>query len=396
MKLQTPRGAKDFLPDDARWKYVLEQKIHELFAQWGYQVVITPTFEFFDVFAQGDASTQQIYRFLDRRGEMLALRSDITTPIARMVTTRLKGESKPLRLAYLANVFRYDTVQVGFQREFYQAGIELIGSSSPLTDAEVAAFIVTLFNSFGIENFSLDIGQIQYIHGVIAECECDSTKKLILNNMLKKDMVGLKDVVENSKLSSKTKKLLLELPNLRGKMDVLDYAYHKTDNEQAQAAVNNLKEIYTRLQAYDIIDQINIDFSIVKSLNYYTGMVLEGYVSDLGFTLCSGGRYDNLSRQFGSQLPAVGFALGLERLMLVLEKLGLKYSKQSEGRLVIPHSWSKAVAYAAEKRREGIRVIIDTQGLSEQEAINYAKSKGLAAVVIIGRDTSKMIRVRGM
>ena len=123
MNLRTPRGVKDFLPLEAEWKLELERKIRSVFHRWGYQEVISPTFEFYDLFAQGSGDQRQAYRFFDQNGDLLVLRSDLTTPIARMVATRLKDEAKPLGRLH-SHVFRY-LRQVGFQREFYQAGVEL-------------------------------------------------------------------------------------------------------------------------------------------------------------------------------------------------------------------------------------------------------------------------------
>ncbi|NMB38634.1 MAG: ATP phosphoribosyltransferase regulatory subunit [Firmicutes bacterium] len=394
MKLRTPRGVKDFLPNDARWKYELEQKIHSVFACWSYQEVITPTFEFYDVLKQGDASADQTYRFFGHNGELLALRSDLTTPIARMVATRLKDQPKPLRLAYLANVFRHNDVQVGFQREFYQAGVELMGSGSPAADAEAIALAVTLFNELGVKDFKLDIGQIQYFRGIVEDCTCNFIKQRIWQLLLKKDFVGYETLIKQADIDYGTKELLLDLPNFQGKSEILDQAYQSTENLHARAAVKNLQEIYSLLQGYGIADQVNIDLSMVKSLEYYTGMVIEGYVPSLGFTLCSGGRYDNLSSQFGSQQPAVGFALGLERLMLVLEQQGLKPKVKQEGMLILPYSWSRAVKYAADQRAKGIRVEVDIQGLTRAQAEEYARDKHFAAVVIIEDSTMEMLEVQ--
>lgn len=394
MKLRIPRGVKDFLPNDARWKYELEQKIHSVFACWSYQEVITPTFEFYDVLKQGDASADQTYRFFGHNGELLALRSDLTTPIARMVATRLKDQPKPLRLAYLANVFRHNDVQVGFQREFYQAGVELMGSGSPAADAEAIALAVTLFNELGVKDFKLDIGQIQYFRGIVEDCTCNFIKQRIWQLLLKKDFVGYETLIKQADIDYGTKELLLDLPNFQGKSEILDQAYQSTENLHARAAVKNLQEIYSLLQGYGIADQVNIDLSMVKSLEYYTGMVIEGYVPSLGFTLCSGGRYDNLSSQFGSQQPAVGFALGLERLMLVLEQQGLKPKVKQEGMLILPYSWSRAVKYAADQRAKGIRVEVDIQGLTRAQAEEYARDKHFAAVVIIEDSTMEMLEVQ--
>lgn len=393
MKLKTPRGVKDFLPEDANWKHTLEQKIQDLFINWGYQRVITPTFEFFDILDQGEEAIQEAYRFFGRHGELLALRSDLTTPIARMVASRLKDELHPLRLAYIENVFRHDDVQVGFQREFYQAGIELMGSSEPTADAEVAAMTIILFNTLGVESFSLDIGQVQYFHGIMEECKSQKTKDLIRQMLLKQDIVGLKHVLGESDLADNTRKLLLELPQMRGKEEILDKAYAATENRRARSGIANLREIYSLLKPYGVANQVNIDLSIAKSLDYYTGMVLEGYVPSLGFMLGSGGRYDNLSNQFGNKLPAVGFALGLERLMLVLEEQGLRPKPKQTGILVVPLSWEHAVQFAQTKREAGERVEIATQVLEKSAAIKYAQSKNLAEIHMIDQTETEIIKL---
>ncbi len=395
MKLRTPGGVKDFLPRDACWKYSLERRIHGTFSQWGYQKVITPTFEFDEVLKQGDASADQTYRFFGYDGELLALRSDLTTPIARMVATRLKDHPKPLRLAYLANVFRHNNVQVGFQREFYQAGVELIGCGSEAADAETVALAVTLFTQLGVKGFKLDIGQVEYFRSIVEDWVDDGMKQEIWTLLLKKDFVGYKAFVRQANIEEDTKRLLLDLPNFQGKAEILAEAYQRTENTNARRAIDNLRKIYGLLEGYGVEDQINIDLSMVKSLDYYTGMVLEGYVPSLGFTLCSGGRYDNLSRQFGLSLPAVGFALGLERLMLVLEQQGLKPQIKPEGILVLPHSWSKAITYATEQRLKGVPVEVDTQNRSKAEAIEYGAYKNLAAIVVVKDSTTEVIKILG-
>jgi len=392
MKLRTPRGVKDFLPADAEWKFQLEQQIRAIFGWWGYQEVITPTFEFHDVLAQGGpAAERHTYRFFDNNGELLVLRSDLTMPIARMVATRFKHELKPLRFSYIANVFRYDDVQVGFQREFYQAGVELIGTSSAAADAEVAALAISVFNDLGVRDFSLDIGHADFIHGVLEECTNSTVRQQIWDLLLRRDLVGLRNLVTASDLTSATKELLLDLPHCRGKEALLEEVYQRTVNPHARQALINLREIFQYIQAYGYGDQVTIDLSIVKSLGYYTGMVLEGYVPSLGFTICSGGRYDHLSCQFGNDLPAVGFALGLERLMLVLEQQGLRPERKPQGLLVLPVSWEHALAYAMEQRKAGIRVEVDTEGRSEAEAVEYARKKNYNAVVIIEKQAIRSI-----
>ncbi len=383
MNLRTPRGVKDFLPPEAEWKLELERKIRSVFHSWGYQEVISPTFEFNGLFTQDSGEERQTYRFFDQNGDLLILRPDLTTPIARIVATRLKDEVKPLRLSYIANVFRYDEVQVGFQREFYQAGVELLGSSSAAADAEAAALAVTIFNDVGVGGFKLDLGHTGYIQGILAECQSPNTRQKIWQLLLKKDLVGLRNLVITSDLPDSIKGLLLKLPHFRGRENLLEQAYASAPNQLAREAVANLRQIYQFLNAYGLGPQIEIDLSIVKSLGYYTGMVLEGYVPQVGFTLCSGGRYDQLGQRFDSPLPAGGFALGLERLMLVLELQGLRPEAEPNGVFVLPHSWPHALDYAARKREEGIRVEVDTEGRTEAEAVSYARLRRFSRVVAV-------------
>lgn len=375
---------KDFLPLEAKWKLELEQKIRSAFHSWGYQEVISPTFEYSDLFALGSQDQRQAYRFFDQNGDLLVLRPDLTTPIARIVATRLKDEAKPLRLAYIANVFRYDEVQVGFQREFYQAGVELLGSSAAAADAEAAALAATIFNEVGVADFKLDLGHTGYIQGILAECKSQSIRQKIWQLLLKKDLVGLKDVVTSGGLPDSIKGLLLKLPRFRGGEALLDQAYSSAPNQLAREAVANLQKIYQYLSEYGLGSQVEIDLSMVKSLGYYTGMVLEGYVPRVGFTLCSGGRYDQLSRRFDSHLPAVGFALGLERLMLVLELQGQRPKQEAHGVFVLPHSWPRALKYATQEREQGTRVEVDTEGRTEAEALAYARLRRFARVVVAG------------
>ena len=273
---------KDFLPLEAKWKLELEQKIRSAFHSWGYQEVISLLLNI-PICLPWAARISARHTGFDQNGDLLVLRPDLTTPIARIVATRLKDEAKPLRLAYIANVFRYDEVQVGFQREFYQAGVELLGSSAAAADAEAAALAATIFNEVGVADFKLDLGHTGYIQGILAECKSQSIRQKIWQLLLKKDLVGLKDVVTSGGLPDSIKGLLLKLPRFRGGEALLDQAYSSAPNQLAREAVANLQKIYQYLSEYGLGSQVEIDLSMVKSLGYYTGMVLEGYVpgSDL-------------------------------------------------------------------------------------------------------------------
>src|SRR5690606_1885204 len=163
--VQPPRGAKDILPREAYVKSRLEQRAAAYLESWGYARVYTPTFEFFDAIAQGDGPVlaDSLYRFVDRDGAALALRPDMTIPIARMVATRYQPEDMPLRLYYVGNVFRYAEPQAGRYREFTQVGVELIGAAGPRADAEVVAVAAGVLESLGLASFRLDLGHVGYL-----------------------------------------------------------------------------------------------------------------------------------------------------------------------------------------------------------------------------------------
>ena len=321
--VQTPRGTKDFLPRDAQRKRWVEDVLQELFLQWGYQEIITPTMEFYDTVGAGDVTglAQNLYRFFEREGDLLALRPDMTTPVARVVATRLRDQPKPLRFCYRANVFRYAEPQAGRRREFYQAGVELIGTNSYQADAEVVALTVEALQAVGLKDFRVDIGQVDYYDGILQHPALSSEERRSMRlALLKKDYVSLEQLVANCSLPGPERELLRQLPELRGGREVLQEAMAKATSPISIKAIENLSAIYEILEEFDLAKWVRVDLGMIKDIEYYTGMVLEAYTADMGFTIGTGGRYDNLISQFGYQCPATGFALGIERIMLALTR----------------------------------------------------------------------------
>src|SRR5215813_12670416 len=189
---QLPKGARIYLPDDARRKRYVESQLFEVFARWGYREIVTPTFEFFEVLSVGtDAAVQEdMFKLVDREsGRLLALRTDVTPQIARIVATRLRDEPKPLRLCYMTNVFRYDEPHVGRYREFYQAGVELVGLPNPEGDAEMIAMTVEGLRALGLGQFQLDVGQADFFRGLLEDLSLDEARAGDLRSAL-----GCKDV----------------------------------------------------------------------------------------------------------------------------------------------------------------------------------------------------------
>lgn len=316
--VQTPKGTKDFLPEDAKRKRYIQQKLSEFYESHGYHEIITPTIEFYDSLVQGDGPhmAENMYRFIDREGQTLALRPDVTTPIARVVATRYQGAELPLKFFYAANVFRYGDLGAGRRREFYQMGAELIGQSGPGADSEIIALAIGSLQSVGLKSFRFDLGHVDFFNGLVEAAKLPPpVARQVREALLRKDYVGLRELVDAAQMEDRLRDLFHRLPWLRGSREALQAALEAAPDGRARQAAENLNTIYDNLDARGLADYVQVDFSLVKDLDYYTGLIFEGYTRDLGFTVCDGGRYDNLIGQFGYDCPATGFAFGLERLM---------------------------------------------------------------------------------
>ncbi|ATW23404.1 hypothetical protein DCMF_00090 [Candidatus Formimonas warabiya] len=319
--LQIPSGMKDLLPDEARKKRNLENVLIAKFLDWSYQEVITPVLEYYDHLVPAETPDDQFFKLIDRRGNILALRTDMTTPIARMVSTRFSPEQYPLRLFYLSNVFRYENPQMGRQREFYQAGVELIGESGPAADAEAIALAAECLREAQLKGFQISIGHIDFFRGIVNELDVEAgVKERIIRSVAEKDFVELEILLETYRVNAEMKSLILSLPSIRGDISVVEKAEKLIKNPMAKAALENLRQVFQLLRVYGVDQDVFVDFGIMRDFDYYSGIVFEGYSPGVGVPICGGGRYDHLLGQYGSEAPATGFAIGIERLMLALEK----------------------------------------------------------------------------
>src|SRR5690606_24153914 len=239
----TPRGLKDFLPKDAARKRAVEAALAAAFARWGYAEVITPTVEFFECLALGDGPelVEKMYRLFDREGHTLALRPEVTTPIGRIVATRLRDEPLPLRLYYIANVFRYEEPQAGRQREFWQAGVELVGAPGPAADAEVIALAATALTAAGLRELRIDIAQVGYFNGIMAGVDLyPDDRRALRRALLRRDYVALEETLARTGLPSEKQRLLRELPRLRGREEAIQRALALADNPASRKAAEKL------------------------------------------------------------------------------------------------------------------------------------------------------------
>ncbi len=350
--LKSPGGMRSYLPGVATELKNIEKDIIDVFALWGYRPIITPTLEYFESLTEGMGRTldKKLYKFIDYEGNILALRPEMTAPIARTLSTRLNEVELPLRLSYSASVFRYDQPQTGKNREIYQLGVELIGEKNYLADAEAIILAIESLQKTGIKDFKIDIGHAGYLNGIIKELELDEDLEFDIKTYLnKKDLVGLNNYI--MELNIPDKETLKRIPLLRGRLDILKDAQEIVDNEDSKEAVNNLRKIYNYLEGYGFADYVTFDLGLIRGFDYYTGLVFEGFTEKLGYTICGGGRYDNLLKKYsGIKIPAIGFAIGLERVRLALKRQGYDFKPGKIDELIISREGTEDLALSLAKK----------------------------------------------
>lgn len=359
---QIPKGLRDLLPDEVKNRRKLEQKAIQIFTSYGYKEVLTPTFEFLEVVETGAGKNRErLFLFMDREGGILSLRPEMTVSIARLAAMHLQDSSYPQRLFYSANVFRHVQPHLAQYREFWQTGIELLGASGPWADAEAINLAVKILQEMGLHDFRISINQISIFNGLLADAAIRNEDKDEIRKLVeKKDLVELSRRLEALAMPDLWKETIARLPVLHGGLEVLSKLPYLEKNEATAQAVQDLLRVYEALQDYGVEDHIVIDMGVLRELelDYYTGVIFEGYSPELGYGLLGGGRYDNLLGKFGFPCPATGFALGMDRLALVLAN----QEKEPPHYLLGGTNLRAMVTRAEQLRREGktVELVVET------------------------------------
>ena len=312
-----PQGTRDILPEEMRELRRIEDTLRELFEARGYGEVSTPAIEYSEVIeaAEGRTGPSHSYRFFDPAGEMLALRSDMTVPIARLAADRLADTEPPYRLHYLGSAYRAVRPQRGQMREFRQAGVELIGADGPGGTVEIVELLVAALDAVGLTRAVVGLGDADLFRQLLAELGVsDGARDRILDRLAAHDLVAIEaEAGELAGLGTEQRALIVELSSLRGGIDVLERA-REIGGPAVERASGRLAAVYEALNERGVGERVQLDFGLLRDLGYYTGAILEVYDPALGHIIGGGGRYDELMGRFGRPMPAAGFALYLERL----------------------------------------------------------------------------------
>ncbi|HWO17088.1 MAG TPA: ATP phosphoribosyltransferase regulatory subunit [Solirubrobacterales bacterium] len=311
-----PTGTRDVLPDEMRELRRLHLALIDVFESRGYGEVATPAIEYDEVLARGGGRTaDSAYRFFDERGDLLALRSDMTIPIARLVASRYANAEPPLRLCYLANAYRAVRPQRGQMREFAQAGVELIGASAPEGTAEVVEVLEAALDAAGLDRAVIGLGDADLYRQLLTELGIEGeVRDSVLERLAAHDLVGLEvELSEVKGIGEEQVQTCVALSQLRGGSEVLDLA-RELGGGAVERATARIQETFEALEERGVADRVRIDLGLLRDLGYYSGAILEVYDPAIGHVLGGGGRYDGLLKRFGVDLPAAGFALYLERV----------------------------------------------------------------------------------
>jgi ATP phosphoribosyltransferase regulatory subunit len=332
----TPQGTRDILPDEMRELRGIERSLRALFEDRGYGEVSTPAIEFHDVLARGDERiSSSAYRFFDPGGDLLALRSDMTIPIARLAADRLADVEPPFRLHYVGNAYRAVDPQRGRMREFRQVGVELIGAAAPDGTAEVIGLLVAALDAIGLGRAIVGLGDADLFRQLLDELGVEGTARdRILDRLAAHDLVAIEaEAGELAGLGDAERNLIVELSGLRGGPRVIERA-REIGGEAVARATGRLADTYERLEQLGVGDRVQLDLGLLRDLGYYTGAILEVYDPAVGQILGGGGRYDGLMGRFGRELPAAGFALYLERVHIAqTEEERIAREREGGGRL---------------------------------------------------------------
>ena len=319
----TPAGLTDILVKECELKFKIETAAREVFARHGYHVVQPPMFEYYDVYDAAVTKAENMFKFFDNNGRMLALRPDLTTSVARIAATKPLGEL-PYRIAYSGSAFRNDeTFSNDRRREFSQAGIELIGNGGTDADAEVIEIAIEALLKFGVKDFQIDMGHADYYKGLAEIAGLDPiVSDKLRANINDKDFVAIEGILDGIDIDEKLKEVFMELPKMFGGIETaVAAAKNPIIGEKSRVALENLISVYEILKGKGLDKYISTDLGMVPNLDYYTGIIVKGFAKGVAFPICSGGRYDNLTEKFGKALPATGIAIGIERVMTALSDI---------------------------------------------------------------------------
>jgi ATP phosphoribosyltransferase regulatory subunit len=361
-----PSGLRYYYGAEARLRRKIEETAMAVFDGWSYEEIITPTLDYYSLFERGmgPSEAHHAFRFTDMDGRLLALRPDVTSGIARVTATLFANRPRPLRLCYAAPVFRQQGQStIEWRRESTQIGCELVGQNSTASDTEVLAIAREALQRLQLDRgYVITLNDVEVFNGVAEGLGFDANARDELRQLVDGRNVADLESFLISYASSEECRAFSQLIRLSGRLETLDKARRVITNARSGVALDRLESLWRILESLGISDHFEIDFGDVSRLDYYTGLTFKIYIEGAGARFGSGGRYDNLTANFGRSEPAVGFVLDLDALagLLLSPNNGPMLTEPSERRsqCVINNDPTVLFSEALQRRARGERVLI--------------------------------------
>lgn len=391
-KLHTPEGVRDIYYKECETKLALQKKLSKVLHLYGYQDIQTPTFEYYEVFRKeiGSTSTQELYKFFDREGNILALRPDITPSVARAAATLFESEEMPIRLCYAGNTFINHSSYQGRLKENTQLGAELIGLDTVEADAEMIAMVADGLKKVGLKEFQVSLGHVDFVKSLMEAAGLEKEESREIRTLItNRNFFGVEEILDEKKVKEEIKDAFRLLPELTGGEEVLEQAMKAAPDVKAKHAVLRLEHIFRLLKLYGADDHITLDLSMSGNYGYYTGIIFRAYTYGTGDAVVRGGRYDHLLEKFGKDTPSIGFAIIVDELMSALGRQKIPVETMRRNLIVYTEATEEqAISMARDFREKGRSIELLKREPGEEREVyeSYGKRTCAAAMLYLRHD----------
>lgn len=391
--LITPEGTRDFLFEECLVRREAEKKIYDIFRSKGYYELTTPALEFYDVFQteSGHYQQERLYKLTDSKGRLLVMRPESTMPIARVVATRLRDASLPLRLFYNQSVYRFESALKGRSNEIVQAGMELIGSASHIADLEMLSTAIEILDGCTETSFSLEIGDAGIFKELMRELNATEEDRENIRYLIEtKNYPALNDVLD-SMGDTPVIAALKRLPSMFGGKEVFEKAAELYSNERINMMLDDLCKMYEEISKLIGCGKLTVDLGMVNNADYYTGVIIKGYLEGYGEEVLSGGRYNKLLADYGYDVPATGFAVNIDAIAKVAGKKSPKEVCPADVLIFAEEGFEmKAIELSRKLRTE--KNLVTEIALSDDidSAREYARDKKISRIIVVDSEYTEV------
>jgi ATP phosphoribosyltransferase regulatory subunit len=339
-----------------------------------------------------------MFKFQDFDGKILALRAEMTAPVARIVSTKISSMPTPIRLFYVSNVFRYSQSYVEREREFWQAGVEFIGTNTSEADGEILSLLVSSLRKLGLKEIRLDVGHTSLLRELFKAAELDEEKKSVLRSLLtNRDQAILENFMKQNNFPSELREAFLQLSCCRRLDQVSSISLGSPEYRKTNDYLRKLSELRDVLTDYGIENLVFFDLSLTRKIEYYNGLVFEASVPNFGLPLGGGGRYDHFIEKFGKlKLPATGFALEIEKCLKALTAQGFQIPEKKAKVIVVSKFRNVALKAVNSLRDARVAASLNITKNNKNKVIKSAKLTGMDYVVFVGSSLEQPVTVYDM